>query len=171
MDNFDSKAFVENYFAHAGRKGMKWYQNIFTRQKERREKRKAKKVASQAVRKRAKESTKEQIRKSNRASLIAKNLDKFSDEELREIAGRLETQKKIRDIASSDKKRGNDILKTLLLYGTSLAKAYDLLATTNGGKALVLKVSKKSLPTFPNAYKFNFNDSGGGKKATSSKKK
>lgn len=158
MDSNEIRGMIESgeFLQHYGRKGMKWYQRIFTKYKDSKEKKAEKKQAR-------KELTKDEIRSSRNAKLIAKNLGKFSDKEVSEILFRLRTDHEIKKIASSTSSKGEGVLKSVLKYGFYLSEMYDLITTTNLGTGLVKKMGAEDILKDYGKKRFTMSNLGGGK--------
>lgn len=101
---------MEYELYHYGRKGMRWYQNIFTKGKEAaatRKKRKAEKEKeAEEKRKINVEEQKKQIRNSRSAEQVYKNAHLFNDKELTEIYNRLNTENNIKNLIPKKVNKG-----------------------------------------------------------------
>ena len=84
---------IEDYLAHYGRKGMKWYQHIFGRLQGH-----AKYAKEKAVAKRS-----EKVKKKDKTE---KNYKKISDEELKRRISRLRNEKEYLDLTRASRRAG-----------------------------------------------------------------
>lgn len=99
---------MENELYHYGRKGMRWYQNIFTKGKEARAKRQK---AAEEKRKESIEEQKTKIRNSRSAEQVYKNAHLFNDKELTEIYNRLNTENNIKNLIPAKVNKGKKFIE------------------------------------------------------------
>lgn len=103
---------------HYGRKGMKWYQNIFTNIQARRaakQKRQAlekARAAKEAKKREAEE--KEQIIRSGNAKELQKNRHRLSDDELQRAIDRIDKEQKLREVSRERVTKGQTFVDTVL---------------------------------------------------------
>lgn len=142
MDSNEIRGMIESgeFLQHYGRKGMKWYQRIFTKYKEHQQKSKAKKSAKEEKKKSV---TKEEVLKSRNPKTVAKNLDKLSDQEVRDILARMKWETEIKKLAKETTKTGLQHAKTLYAWTKQISDFYDLATTSNLGKAIEKKIFDK----------------------------
>jgi len=88
----------EEYLAHYGVKGMKWYQNIFGD--------KRKKSSKKETIRETPEQRRERILKSTDPKEIYKNRDVLSTIELTDRINRINTERKLAEIAASERSTG-----------------------------------------------------------------
>lgn len=146
---------MENELYHYGRKGMKWYQNIFTKGKEAsaaRKKRKAEKAkAAEEKRKESVEEQKTRIRNSRSAEQVYKNAHLFNDKELNEIYNRLNTENNIKNLIPAKVNKGKKFVdsaaSTAKSVSTLVGNATDLYNKVN----TVFKLFNKNAPAAKNA--------------------
>lgn len=138
---------MENELYHYGRKGMKWYQNIFTKGKQAaaaRKKRKAEKEKLSEEKKKAEaEEFKSKVRNSRSPEMIYKNAHLFTDKEIEDINKRLHIEKAIKELIPSKVNKGKKFVEgisnnasTISTLATNINNAY-----TNVGK-LFSKLNK-----------------------------
>ena len=104
---------------HYGRKGMKWYQNIYTKHKQRKVKKKRqealKKAQAAKAAKKKEAEEKEKILKSGDRKEIVKNKHRFTDDELRQAITRLELEEKLTGAnAKKNIGKGEEIVRDIL---------------------------------------------------------
>ena len=104
---------------HYGRKGMKWYQNIYTKHKQRKVKKQRKealekaRAAKEAKKKDAEE--KEKILKSGDRKKIIENKHRFTDDELRQAITRLELEERLSSPAAKKNiGKGEEVVRDIL---------------------------------------------------------
>lgn len=129
---------------HYGREGMKWGQNIFTRHKQKKQRSKNLEKARQARKTKAEEAkTREEIRekvlKSTNASEIYKHRDLLTTAEINERLTRIDTERRLSQVAQSTKKSGMDYVDKALKVGRKVNEVYEYTNTP------VMKALKKSL--------------------------
>lgn len=126
---------------HYGRKGMKWYQNIFTAGKKAAAARKRKKnLAKAREAKKTKKEEKEEVLKSRSAKKLFERADLFTDKELQAAYNRLILEKSIKSLAPDEVSKGeayakkfiktSDTINGVLKSGSSL---YDTVAKIVNG--------------------------------------
>ena len=107
-----------NELYHYGRKGMKWYQNIFSSRSERirRKQQQAnlEKARQARTAKKELEAKKERILKSGKPKDILKNKNLFSNEELQKAIDRFDLEKKISEADSRQTSRGQKLVMDIL---------------------------------------------------------
>ena len=99
---------MENELYHYGRKGMKWYQRIFTKGKEARAKKKNEQMEKD--RENAEE-YKKAIRNSRSAKQVYDNAHLFTDKELNEIYQRLNTENNIKNLIPEKVNKGKKFVE------------------------------------------------------------
>lgn len=105
---------MEYELYHYGRKGMKWYQRIFSRDKEKAAARKAAKEAESEEKRKARiESTKKKVRASRSAEELYKHASLFDDKELQAAYQRLLTEKQIKDLIPAKVKKGKKFVDSV----------------------------------------------------------
>lgn len=118
---------MEYELYHYGRKGMKWYQNIFTKHKERKAKRQKE---AEEKRKESVEEQKTRIRNSRSAEQVYKNAHLFNDKELTEIYNRLNTENNIKNLIPAKVNKGKKFIEnsasTIKNVGTLVGNTTDM---------------------------------------------
>ena len=129
---------MDNELYHYGRKGMKWYQNIFTKGKNAESSKKGKKDKSDSD-----EETVEQKRarllKSTDASEIYKHRDILTTQEIKERLDRIDTERRLSEVSERSKKTGMDRVNTALKWGNKMSEVYNFTQTP------MMKALKKKL--------------------------
>lgn len=126
---------MEYELYHYGRKGMRWYQNIFTKGKEaaaaRKKRKAAKEKEAEEKRKVNVEEQKKQIRNSRSAELVYKNAHLFNDKELTEIYNRLNTENNIKNLIPAKVNKGKKFIEntasTTKNIGTLVGNTTDMI--------------------------------------------
>lgn len=121
---------------HYGRKGMKWYQNIFTSGKKARTNRKRRKAlekARETKKQKAVEAEtvaakKERILKSRSAKELYDNAHLFTDQELQSAYNRLTLERNIKNLAPAEVSRGQQYVDSVNLKGRNI---HDLVETSS----------------------------------------
>lgn len=123
MENYNR----EDVLYHYGRLGMKWYQNIFTKGKNKGQQQAKKEEESP-------EQKKERILKSHSAKEIYNNKDLFTDKEIQDAYNRLNNEKNIKNLIPEDVSRGQKFIddyanmskniKTIVDSSDDLYKSY-----------------------------------------------
>ena len=85
---------IEDYFAHYGRKGMKWYEHIFGR------------LQAHAKYAKEKRQSKKELRKNMEQKIKKSNYKKLSDEELKSRINRLRSEKEYLELNRATRKAG-----------------------------------------------------------------
>lgn len=149
---------MEYELYHYGRKGMKWYQNIFTKHKERvaaKKKRKAEKEKAEAEKRKVDVAEqKEKIRNSRSAEQVYKNAHLFTDKELNEIYNRLNTENNIKKLIPEKVNKGKKFVEkvadttqsigTLVNNTTTMVNKFKDFGKLFGGDAKSAKSAPKS---------------------------
>ena len=108
----------EEYLAHYGVKGMKWYQNIFGD--------KRKKSSKKETIKETPEQRRERILKSTDPKEIYKNRDVLSTIELTDRINRINTERKLAEIAASERSTGQQKIDKVLKTGKTMNEIYQV---------------------------------------------
>jgi len=119
---------------HYGRKGMKWYQNIFTAHKQRKTANKRKKALEKAreakkqkaIENETLEAKKERILKSKSPKELYENADLFSYKELNDAYSRLTLERNIKNLIPEEVSKGEKFVDGTVKWGK---KAADLINT------------------------------------------
>lgn len=171
---------MEYELYHYGRKGMKWYQNIFTKHKERvaaKKKRKAEKEKAEAEKRKVDVAEqKEKIRNSRSAEQVYKNAHLFTDKELTEIYNRLNTENNIKNLIPKKVNKGKKFVDSTADTAKSVSNlvnnATDLYKKVNAAYKLFNKdaPSAKNAPqSAPNGKEKDSASKGKGKDKSKSK--
>jgi hypothetical protein len=122
---------------HYGRKGMKWYQNIFTAGKNLRRKHKQKKALEKArqakVAKKQEEEAKQKAVKTGDVKEILKYKDKMTTEELRDASARVRA---MQDLASLTPKQEKQVSKGKSFVGKMMKDVF-IPAASESAKGLI----------------------------------
>lgn len=133
MDNYEHSDVLYHY----GRKGMKWYQNIFGKKSS------AAKAKSTEDKEKKKEETieekKTRILKSHDAEKVYKNKDLFTDKELQEAFLRLNMERNIKNLIPEKVSKGKKFLNAYSSTGKTVKEVVD---TTESFYNSAMKVKK-----------------------------
>lgn len=110
---------MENELYHYGRKGMKWYQNIFTKNKGKSSKSKSDPEDETP------EQKKERILKSRSAKALYDNADLFTDKELNDAYNRLVLERNIKNLAPAEVSKGQKFVNKFTSVGDNTHKVFD----------------------------------------------
>jgi len=132
---------------HFGRKGMKWGQHIFGKVKSHKRKKQQQQALEKAreVRKTKQEEAKEReekrakLLKSTDASELYKNRDLLTTAEINERLNRIDTERRLGQVAESTRKSGMDRVNKALQVGRKINEVYEFTNTP------VMKALKKQL--------------------------
>lgn len=130
MDNYEHSDVLYHY----GRKGMKWYQNIFGKKSSA-----AKAKSSEDKKEETIEEKKARILKSHSAEKVYKNKDLFTDKELQEAFLRLNMERNIKNLIPEKVSKGKKFLKT---YSDTGKTVKELVDTTESFYNSAMKVKK-----------------------------
>ena len=122
---------------HYGRKGMKWYQNIFTAHKQHKTAKKRKKALEKAreakkqkaIENESLEEKKARILKSRSAKELYDNADLFDTKELNDAYNRLTLERNIKNLVPEEVSKGQKFVDNVNRYGTNISNIID-----TGGK-------------------------------------
>lgn len=115
---------------HYGRKGMKWYQNIFTAGKALRRKHKQKKALEKARKakaaKKVEDEAKQKAVKTGNVKEILKYKDKMTTEELRDASARVRAMQDLEGLAPKDVAKGKKFSEKVLVKDVIAPAATDV---------------------------------------------
>lgn len=146
---------MENELYHYGRKGMKWYQNIYGKYNKMKGTIKGKfKSNNIEIVKETPAQKKERLKRSGTAKEVLRNADLFDDKELQAITNRIGTKRTLASYASEELSKPmrmvNSISKTL----NTVSSAVDTASKAYNNTAKVLnKLMETELPTLDGAPK------------------
>lgn len=109
---------VKDYIAHYGIKGMRWGVRRTEEQLARVRGRRTPLEDQNGIR--------EQVKRSSSARTVYKYRSLLSDSELRERLNRINMETQLKNLSDAEKKKGNDIAKTILDYGKTANEFYSL---------------------------------------------
>ena len=109
---------VKAYIAHYGIKGMRWGVRRSEEQLARARGRRTPSEDQNGIR--------EQVKRSSSARTVYKYRSLLSDSELRERLNRINMETQLKNLSDAEKKKGNDIAKTILDYGKTANEFYSL---------------------------------------------
>lgn len=134
MDNYEHSDVLYHY----GRKGMKWYQNIFGKKNKGAAKGKSD-TDKEKEKEESLEEKKARILKSHSPEKVYKNKDLFTDKELQEAFLRLNMERNIKNMIPEKVSRGKQFLNT---YSNTGKTVKELVDTTESFYNSAMKVKK-----------------------------
>lgn len=109
---------VKSYIAHYGIKGMRWGVRRTEEQLARARGTRTSSEDQNGIR--------EQVKRSSSARTVYKYRSLLSDSELRERLNRINMETQLKNLSDAEKKKGNNIAKTILDYGKTANEFYSL---------------------------------------------
>lgn len=140
---------MENELYHYGRKGMKWYQNIYSKYDKMKGTIKGKfKSKQQETVQETTAQKKERLKRSGTAKEVLRNADLFDDKELQAITNRLGTKRTLSSYASEELSKPMRIINSASKTMNTISSAVDTASKTYNNTAKVLnKLVGTDLPT------------------------
>ena len=119
---------MENELYHYGRKGMKWYQNIFSKDKGSNKssgKKNGKKEETAEERKARIEAKKKEVLNSRSAKALYDNAQLFTTQELQAAYGRLQLERNIKNLQPTETSKGKQFVEKAIDLGKLTTKALE----------------------------------------------